>query len=84
MTLLLLPIYIVIVGFIFVYQINYISKSGHLCDPDTGKNFLQLHLLQSLLIPGVAFIAAIISFIIPGGLSADLPGYSDRKVFLSI
>jgi hypothetical protein len=56
-----------IVGFIFVYQVYYISKSGHLCDTDADKNFLQLHLLQSLLIPGVAIIAAVVSFVIPWG-----------------
>jgi TMEM175 potassium channel family protein len=64
---LLFHINIMIVGFIFAYQIYYISRSGRLCDPETDKNFLQLHLRQSLLIPGVAFIAAVVSFIIPWG-----------------
>jgi uncharacterized membrane protein len=62
---LLFHINIIIVGIIFVYQIFYISKSGHLCDPEADKNFLQLHLLQSPLIPGVAFAAAIVSFVVP-------------------
>jgi uncharacterized membrane protein len=64
---LLFHINIIIVGLIFVYQVYYISKSGHLCDADADKNFLQLHLLRSLLIPAVAFIAAIVSFTIPSG-----------------
>jgi uncharacterized membrane protein len=64
---LLFHINIMIVGLIFVYHLYYISKSGHLCDPEADKNFLQLHLLRSLLIPGVAFIAAIVSFFIPSG-----------------
>ena len=64
---LLFHINIMIVGFIFVYQIYYISESRRLCDPETDRNFLRLHLLQSLLIPGVAFIAAIVSFILPWG-----------------
>ena len=64
---LLFHINILIVGLLFVYHIHYISKSGHLCDPEADKNFLQLHLSRSLLIPGVAFIAAIVSFVIPFG-----------------
>jgi uncharacterized membrane protein len=64
---LLFHINILIVGLLFVYHIHYISKSGHLCDPEADKNFLQLHLSQSLMIPGVAFIAAIVSFVIPSG-----------------
>ncbi len=64
---LLFHINILIVGLIFAYQGLYISKSGHLCDPDADKIYLQLHLFRSMLIPGVAFIAAIVSFVFPQG-----------------
>jgi len=64
---LLFHVNILAVGFIFVYQGLYISKSGHLCEPDTDKIYLKLHLIRSLLIPCVAFIAAILSFVFPQG-----------------
>jgi len=67
MAVLLFHINIMAVGFIFVYQGVYISKSGHLCDPDADKIYLKLHLLRTLLIPSVALIAAIVSFIFPSG-----------------
>jgi uncharacterized membrane protein len=56
---------ILIVGLFFAYQIAYISKSVHLCDPETDRNFLQSHYLRSMLIPGVSFAAVIISFVNP-------------------
>ena len=62
---LLFHINILIVGLFFAYQVSYISKSAHLCDPDTDRNFLQSHYLRSMLIPGVSFGAVIISFVNP-------------------
>jgi len=56
---------ILIVGLIFAYHASYISKSMHLCDPETDMNFLQLHFLRSMLIPGVAVTAVIVSFVSP-------------------
>lgn len=64
---LLFHINILIVGFIFACQVFYISKSVHLCDPETDRNFLRLHFLRAMLIPGVSFIAVIVSFVIPSG-----------------
>jgi uncharacterized membrane protein len=58
---------ILIVGLIFGYQVHYISKSEHLCDPEADKNLLRLYLVRSALIPCVAFIAVIVSFVIPSG-----------------
>ncbi len=69
---LLFHINILIVGLFFAYQVSYISKSVHLCDPETDKNFLQAHYLRSILIPVVAFIAVIVSFANP---SASLMVY---------
>jgi TMEM175 potassium channel family protein len=62
---LLFHINILIVGLFFAYQVSYISRSMHLCDPETDRNFLQSHYLQSMLIPGVAFVAVIVSFVNP-------------------
>ena len=62
---LLFHINILIVGFIFAYQMFYISKSVHLCDPETDRDFLRQHFLRAMLIPGVAFIAIIVSFVMP-------------------
>lgn len=62
---LLFHINILIVGLFFAYQVSYISKSVHLCHPDTDRNFLQSHYLRSMLIPGVSFGAVIISFVNP-------------------
>jgi uncharacterized membrane protein len=64
---LLFHINILIVGFIFAYQMSYISKSMRLCDPETDRNFLRQHFLRAMLIPGVAFIAIIASFVMPSG-----------------
>ncbi|HJX55299.1 MAG TPA: TMEM175 family protein [Methanoregula sp.] len=62
---LLFHINILIVGLFFAYQVSYISKSEHLCDPETDRNFLQSHYLRSMLIPAVSFGAVIISFVNP-------------------
>ncbi len=62
---LLFHINILIVGFFFAYHVSYISKSVHLCDPETDRNFLYSHYLRSMLIPGVAFMAAIVSIVNP-------------------
>lgn len=64
---LLFHINILIVGLIFAYQMSYISKSRHLCDPDTDWNFLRKHFLRAILIPGVAFTAVLVSFVMPSG-----------------
>ena len=62
---LLFHINILIVGLFFAYQVSYISKSVHLCDPETDRNFLQSHYLRSMLIPCVALVAVIVSFVNP-------------------
>ncbi|MGA2912936.1 MAG: hypothetical protein ABSE07_05420 [Methanoregula sp.] len=49
--ILLFPINILIIGLIFTYQVHYISKSGHLCDPGADKNLLQLYLVRSMMNP---------------------------------
>jgi uncharacterized membrane protein len=64
---LLFHINILIVGLIFAYQMHYISKSVHLCDPEADRNSLRLHFLRAMLIPGVAFIAVTVSFVMPEG-----------------
>jgi hypothetical protein len=46
---------------------HYISKSVHLCDPVADKNSLRLHYLRAMLIPGIAFIAVTVSFVMPSG-----------------
>ncbi len=62
---LLFHINIIIIGLIFSYHALYISRSKNLCDPDTKKKFLMDQLHRSLLITGIAFIAAVISFVSP-------------------
>ena len=62
---LLFHINILIVGFIFSYHLHYISQSKHLLDPLADRKSLRVLFHQSLLIPGIAFIAAIISFFNP-------------------
>jgi len=62
---LLFHINILIVGLFFAYQILYILKSVHLCDPETDRKFLQSHYLRAMLIPCVAFVAVIVSFVNP-------------------
>ncbi len=62
---LLFHINIIIIGLIFSYHALYISRSKNLCDPDTNKKFLIVQLHRSLLITGIAFIAAFISLVSP-------------------
>jgi uncharacterized membrane protein len=62
---LLFHINILIVGFFFAYHLFYITKSVHLLNPETDRNFLQVHFLRSMLIPGVAFVAVIVSIVSP-------------------
>jgi uncharacterized membrane protein len=62
---LLFHINILIVGLIFSYHLHYISQSKHLLDPLADRKSLRVLFHQSLLIPGIAFIAAIISFFNP-------------------
>jgi hypothetical protein len=62
---LLFHINILIVGLIFSYHLHYISQSKHLLDPLADRGSLRVLFQQSLLIPGIAFIAAIISFFNP-------------------
>jgi uncharacterized membrane protein len=56
---------IAIIGLIFSYHVYYITQSGHLCDPDTDRKFLQTQFDRSLLITMTAFIAAITGFLNP-------------------
>jgi len=56
---------ILIVGLIFSYHLQYISQSKHLLDPLADRKPQRVLFHQSLLIPGIAFIAAIISFVNP-------------------
>ncbi len=62
---LLFHINILIVGFIFSYHLHYISKSTHLLDPKADRKTMRVFFHQSLMIPGIAFIAAIISIANP-------------------
>jgi uncharacterized membrane protein len=62
---LLFHINILIVGLIFAYHLHYISQSKHLLDLLADRKSLRVLFHQSLLIPGIAFIAAIISFFNP-------------------
>jgi uncharacterized membrane protein len=62
---LLFHINILIIGLIFSFHAHYISRSENLCDPDIDKKFLHVQYHRSLLIPGIAFIASIISFVNP-------------------
>ncbi|HUW85496.1 MAG TPA: TMEM175 family protein [Methanoregula sp.] len=62
---LLFHVNIIIIGLIFSYHVHYISRSKNLCDPNTDKKFLHVQFHRSILITGIAFIAAIISFVNP-------------------
>ena len=62
---LLFHINILIVGLIFSYHLHYISQSRHLLDSLADRKSLQVLFHQCLLIPGIAFLAAIISFFNP-------------------
>lgn len=56
---------ILIVGLIFSYHLHYISQSRHLLDSLADRKSLQVLFHQCMLIPGIAFLAAIISFFNP-------------------
>jgi uncharacterized membrane protein len=62
---LLFHINILIVGFIFAYNLHYISQSKQVIDPQADLKSLRILFHQSLLIPGIAFLAVIISFVNP-------------------
>jgi uncharacterized membrane protein len=62
---LLFHINILIVGLIFLYHMHYLSQSEHLLNPQTDSKYLRLFFYQSLLLPGIALLAAIISFVNP-------------------
>jgi uncharacterized membrane protein len=56
---------ILIIGLIFCYHLHYISQSEHLLNPEADRKSMSVLFHQSLLIPCIAFIAAIISFVNP-------------------
>jgi uncharacterized membrane protein len=62
---LLFHINILIVGLIFSYHIHYISQSKYLLDPEADSKSLRVLFHQSLLVPGIAFIAVLISVVNP-------------------
>ena len=62
---LLFHINILIVGIILSYHLYYISQSEHLCDPQADKEFLRVQFNHSLLLPAMAFIAGMFSFVYP-------------------
>jgi uncharacterized membrane protein len=62
---LLFHINILIVGIIFSCNLHYISRSKQVIDPEADLKSLRLLFHKSLLITGVAFFAAIISFVNP-------------------
>lgn len=59
---LLFHINILIVGLIYAVQWRHICNSGHLCDPHPDADTIQRRNFESLLVPGVASIAVVISF----------------------
>ena len=63
--ILLFHINIIIIGLIFSFHAHYILRSENLCYPNVDKRFLWEQFHRSILIPGIAFIAAIISFVNP-------------------
>jgi hypothetical protein len=62
---LLFHINILIDGLIFSYHLHYISQSKHLLDSLADRKSLRVLLHQCLLIPCIAFLAAVISFFNP-------------------
>ena len=62
---LLFHLNILIIGLIFSFHGHYILRSNNLCDTDTDTKFLRAQFNQSVLITGIAFIAAMISFFNP-------------------
>jgi uncharacterized membrane protein len=62
---LLFHINLIIIGLIFSYHAYYISRSRNLCAPEANTKFLQAQFHQALLITGIAFLAAFVSFVNP-------------------
>ena len=62
---LLFHINILIIGTIFSYHLYYISQSEILRDPQADKDFLREQFNHSLLLPGIASLAVIFSFVYP-------------------
>jgi uncharacterized membrane protein len=62
---LLFHINILIVGLIFSYHLHHISRSEHLLESQADMKSLKVLFHQSLLIPGIALLAAIILFANP-------------------
>jgi len=62
---LLFHINILIVGLIFLYHLHHISQSKYLLDPEVDSKSLRVLFYQSLLVPGIAFIAVLISVVNP-------------------
>jgi uncharacterized membrane protein len=62
---LLFHINILIVGLIFSYHIHYISQSKYLLDPEADSKSLRVLFHHSMLVPGIAFIAVLISVVNP-------------------
>jgi uncharacterized membrane protein len=62
---LLFHINILIVGLIFSYHLHYISQSKYLLDPEADSKSLRVLFYQSLLVPGIALIAVLISVVNP-------------------
>ncbi|NTV00563.1 MAG: dihydropteroate synthase [Methanoregulaceae archaeon] len=54
-----------VVGLIFSYHLNHISQSEHLLESKADMKSMKLLFYQCLLIPGIALLAAIISFVNP-------------------
>jgi uncharacterized membrane protein len=62
---LLFHINILIVGLIFLYHIHYISQSKYLLNPEADSKSLRVLFHQSQMVPGIAFIAVLISVVSP-------------------
>ena len=62
---LLFHINILIVGLILLYHLHHISQSRYLLDPEIDSKSLRVLFYQSLLVPGIAFIAVLISVVNP-------------------
>jgi len=62
---LLFHINILIVGITFSLNLYYISRSRQVIDPQADLTSLKVFFYQSLLIPGIALFAVIISFVNP-------------------
>jgi len=79
---LLFHINILIVGLIFSYHLNYISRSNYLHDSSAERKALRVLFYQYLLIPGIAFSAVIISFFNPSASLLVYLGVPFAKYFV--